>query len=225
MTTGEKIRLLLTTGVLIIVLSILILIEKLDFAQAIQITITFVLALITYTYVTRTKDIAEATRQQAEASVKMAEEMEAQRIMAARPVIVPRDTYESNASDSPPEFTGFELYNLGNGPAIEIEISVFNKDKTRRSSEKRSFFKASESINFYPDWNLKDYIGSTCYLVAEYQSIYSRDSHTWYQTWLPFRINQFPGTDKIIILPDNLEFREVSEKDRIDAFGSRSKPK
>lgn len=200
--------------------------------DSIDTTILFVLALATIFYAVRTSDIAnatieqakatkeqaEATRQQADASVKMAE-------VASRPYIVQRAVYKSTTSGSPPDFDYFEIYNVGNGPAIEVEISAFDKEKTHRNSVKRSFFGGSESIKiieFRLEWDLTTYAGSTCYLVSEYQSIYSYGSQKWYQTWLPFRIARIHGTDKIILSPGDLEFREISEKERIDAFGSRS---
>ncbi len=100
MRKGEIIGLSVATVVLIIVLSTLINIGKLDFAQAIQITITFVLVLVTVIYVLRTSEIAKATREQAEASVKMAEEMREQRYDEVRPVIDIQAVFKSDAAIS-----------------------------------------------------------------------------------------------------------------------------
>lgn len=192
--------------------------NKIDTSQLIQIIITFVLVLVTVAYVKRTADIAKATKQQADASVKMAE-------VASRPYIIQRAMFNSTTPGSPPDFDYFEIYNAGNGPAIEVEISAFDKEKKRRSSQKRSFLQGSNSIEFRLEWDLTTYVGSTCYLVSEYRNIYSYGSQTWYQTWLPFHIEQIQGTNKIILLSGDLEFREVSAKERIDAFSKRSEPK
>jgi len=195
--------------------------EVRDWAQTL-LTIALVAVTAVYAWSTdkiakATKEQAEATRQQAEASMKMAD-------VASRPYIIQTAAYNSAKSGSPPVLD-YDLYNAGNGPAIELEISVFDKENKRRSSEKRSFLRGSDSIKSRFDWDLTTYIGSTCYLVSEYQSLHSHDSKKWYQTWLPFMIGQSQGTNEIIVLLGDLEFREVSEKDRIDAFGRMSKPK
>ena len=52
---------------------------------SVQGALTVVLAGSTYYYARKTRDIAEATRQQAKASVKMAEEMREQRLAEDRP--------------------------------------------------------------------------------------------------------------------------------------------
>jgi len=210
-------------GLLIITLALMVLVtyrgSELNAADWAQITLMIGLVAITGFY-------AFSASKQANASVKMAEEMRAQRKMASRPVIIQKAVFKSIKAGSPPDFDYFEIYNAGNVPAIEVEISLFNKDKKRRSSEKRNFLGGSESTKFHLEWDLTTYVGSTCYLVSEYQSIYSHNSQTWYQTWLPFQIGQIQETGKIIVLPGDLEFKdEVSEKDRIDAFSRKSKPK
>ena len=58
-------------GILIIVV-VLRFFNAIDTAQSIQILITFTLAGVTLAYVKRTADVAKATKEQAEVSVKMA---------------------------------------------------------------------------------------------------------------------------------------------------------
>jgi hypothetical protein len=237
MRRNEIIVLCVAVSALVIALVRLTLLDVINTAQGIEIIITFVLVLVTVGYVRRTAEIADATREQAEAtrrqadaSVKMAEEMKEQRIMASRPVIIQRAVLETESRfrshDSLDWFSHFEVYNAGNGPAIEVEISLLNKEKTLIHSHRKSFLRAGETpIEFSPT-NLASLEKSTFYLVAEYQSVFSHGSQpTWYQTWLPFETVEAGKEGKIYVKAGELEFKEVNERDRFDAFSSRSKPK
>jgi len=161
---------------------------------------------------------------------KMAEEMREQRVMASRPVVIQKVVVETETElatfGSKDWFSYFKVYNAGNGPAIEVEISLLNKEKTPIHSQRKTFLRAGEPpIEFYPS-ELASLEKSTFYLVCEYQSILSQGTRkTWYQTWLPFETVEASKEGKIYVKPGELEFYEVSEKERIDAFGSRSKPK
>ena len=166
---------------------------------------------------------------QAYTSVKMAEEMKEQRVTASRPVVVQKavhekDIYEGSTKDY---FSHFEAYNKGNGPAIEVEISLLDNDKNLIESHRKSFLGAGEPpIEFRPTSLAARRENSTCYLVCEYQSILSSGPRKmWYQTWLPFKPSKSSEKDKIYVVAGELEFKEVNEKERIDAFSSRSKPK
>jgi len=156
--------------------------------------------------------------------------MREQRIMSSRPVIIQKAVVETETElatfGSKDWFSYFEVYNAGNGPAIEVEISLLNKEKTPIHSQRKTFLRAGEPpIEFSPS-ELASLEKSTFYLVCEYQSILSQGTRkTWYQTWLPFETVEVSKEGKIYVKPGELEFYEVSEKDRIDAFGSRSKPK
>jgi len=253
MTKTEIIKLFVAVIIFAVVIAVVAVLGRIDTAQTIQLIITFVLVLVTVAYVKRTAEIASATREQAQAtkeqadaSVKMAEEMREQRVMASRPVIIQRAVYKEGTftdlgiqrigieKTSAYFFSHFEVYNAGNGPAIEVEISLLNKEKILIANEemkpiswRESFLRASDpAIKFRPPniANLEESI--TYYLVCEYQSILSQGTRkTWYQTWLPFETVEASKEGKIYVKPGELEFYEVSEKERIDAFGSRSKPK
>ena len=197
-----------------------------DWIQAISMV---VLVLVTGIYAWRTFAISKATKKQADASVKMAEEMKEQRVTASRPVVVQKavhekDIYEGSTKDY---FSHFEAYNKGNGPAIEVEISLLDNDKNLIESHRKSFLGAGEPpIEFRPTSLAARRENSTCYLVCEYQSILSSGPRKmWYQTWLPFKLSKSSEKDKIYVVAGELEFKEATEKERIDAFGSRSKPK
>ena len=249
MRRGEIIGIFVAFGLLAGVVSGLALNKIITTAQAIELIILFGLVVVTAIYVRRTSEIAgatreqaAATRQQADASVKMAEEMREQRVMASRPVIIQKAVYkESGLTDEEIQWIGiersawsyfshFEVFNAGNGPAIEVEISLLNKEKILIVNEemkpiswRESFLRASDPpIKFRPSniANLEESI--TYYLVCEYQSILSRE--TWYQTWLAFEPAKSSKEDEIFIVAGELEFKEVNEKERIDAFGNGSKP-
>jgi Ca2+/Na+ antiporter len=197
--------------------------SKIEPAGWAQILLMLVLVSVTGFY-------AWSASRQADANVKMAEEMKEQRIMASRPLIIQRAVLETESRfrthDSSDWFSHFEVYNAGNGPAIEVEISLLNKEKTLIHSRRKSFLRAGETpIEFSPT-DLASLEKSTFYLVAEYQSVFSHGSQpTWYQTWLPFETVEGGKQGKIYVKAGELEFKEVSENDRLDAFSSRSKPK
>lgn len=173
---------------------------------------------------------AYSTIQIARASKEQAEEMKEQRVMSARPVIIQRATSWSETpfrtSGSDDDFYHFEVYNAGNGPAIEVEISLLNKEKSLIHSERKTFLRTGDSATQFNADELVSLEESTYYIVSEYQNIFSRGSRlTWYQTWLPFKTVKASQEGKIYVVAGELEFKEVVEKDRIDAFGRRSKPK
>lgn len=210
-----------------------------DWIQAIS---TLVLVAVTGIYAWRTHAISkatseqtQATKKQAEASVKMAEEMREQRIMASRPVIIQKVVVETETQfrtfGSKDWFSYFEVHNAGNGPAIELEVSLLDKEKNLLVSQRISFLKAGE-LPMRPDpfksytFDLDKREKSEYYLVSEYKSIFSGSPQPrWYQTWLPFETSGASEEGKIYVQAGELEFKEVPEKERIDAFGSRNKPK
>ncbi len=198
-----------------------------DWIQAISM---LVLVIATGIYAWRTFSISRATKQQADASLKMAEETKEQRIMASRPVIIQKAVIETETElatfGSKDWFSYFEVYNAGNGPAIEVEISLLNKEKIPIHSHRKTFLRAGEPPMEFSPSELASLEKSTFYLVCEYQSIFSHGPQpTWYQTWLPFETIESSEEGKIYVKPGELEFKEVLERERIDAFGSGRKPK
>jgi hypothetical protein len=185
-------------------------------------------------------------RKQANASVEMAKEMREQRVMASRPFIIQRAEQKKAVAKiiTTDYFSHFEIYNTGNGPAIEVEASLLNEEKSILYSERQSYLRTGESVKLLPVEFEKEQAlpdveppvklvpihliarDKQTYLVSEYQNIFSdRKNPTWYQTWLPFKASKASKKGEIYVEPGELEFREVNKKDRIDAFGSKSKPK
>ena len=200
--------------------------RKIDLGQILNIFTMLILVIITALY-------AYSTSEQAEASVKMAEEMREQRVMASRPVIIQKAMPEIINDVPLGHFSHFEVYNAGNGPAIELEISLLNKEKSLISAHRETFLMASKSLILGSPYggrgtpfDLADLDESNYYFVCEYQGIFSRGSkkQTWYQTWLPFRTSGH-GRRNISVISGELESREVLENERIDSFSSRSKPR
>ena len=179
--------------------------------ELIQVILMGLLVVITGIYAWRTFAISNATKRQADASVKMAEEMKEQRVLTSRPVIIQKAV--------PVEFIGdgfsdeFEICNAGNGPAIELEILLLDKDKKLLQSEGKTFLRVGEPpITFYPH-NLASHVNSDCYLLCRYQSIQSRGTKpSWYQTWLPFKPVKCQSRDYIYVQSGELEFEKVFEK-------------
>ena len=204
-------------------------------SDSIQIFLMGLLVVITAIYALLTHVISKATREQANASMKMAEEMRKQTIMSSRPWIIQKAIHEDEKKIRPIEdsfnpnyFSHFEIYNQGGGPAIELEISLRDKldrEGTGLQSHRETFLMAGKTLEFYPaDVGSLDE-SKTFYLACEYQSVLSRSLKIWYQTLLPFEPVKSSKDGKIYVKAGELEFKEVSEEERIDAFRSRSKPK
>ena len=173
-----------------------------------------------------TSGLAVYAAAQAYASVKMAEEMREQRIMTSRPVMIQKAMPTIIDGTTTDIFSHFEVYNAGNGPAIELQVSLLDKEKRPISVLRETSVTAGESpirpsaIRQAFPFELANLPESTYYIVCEYQSIFSRLSkkQTWYQTWLPFqRCKSSQGG--VRVEPGELEFKEITEKERINAFG------
>ena len=182
-----------------------------------QILILGVLVLVTMWYGAHTK--------------RMANEMREQRLMASRPVIIQKAVRKEEGprllgpvlrSDY---FSHFEIYNAGNGPAIELEIATVDQKRDYVHARRETFLRAGDLRDFPTDLALLEE-NTPYHLVCEYQGIFSRvGKETWYQTWLPFKVDKASKEGEVYVTAGKLEFKEVTEKDRIDAFISRSKPK
>lgn len=99
-------------------------------SEWVSVIVTAVLAGITGFYAKRTADIAKLTKQQAEASVKMAEEMRQQRL-ATRPVVIPDIDIHSDDKLYGHKVRGLAqsdfpliLTNVGTAAALELGIEL-----------------------------------------------------------------------------------------------------
>ena len=178
------------------VLAVVLLLKLINTAQAIQIIISFVLVLITAIYVKRTSDIARATKEQADASVKMAERMREQRYNECLPIlvlsIIPTWNTEGFAPNEIPYVylqngIGVKVMwcNVSKGVAINLRFSFYTAPT---SPGKASFFPPRESgtlevggkreidySEMLNDSQLREVTKEYCpHLLAEYQDIYER---------------------------------------------------
>ncbi|RJO60473.1 MAG: hypothetical protein C4542_09265 [Dehalococcoidia bacterium] len=157
---------------------------------------------------------------------KNLDETRAEVAMASRPLLVIRavvheaaTTYVADSVSAPKgaqktddrpltsHFSHFELFNAGNSPAISLKISLMNAEKAVLQGETLGFLRNNEqALTFVP---IKLELHKTYYLVCEYESVRSRVSKIWYQTWLPF--TAIEGTVKSLINVNvgELDFKEV----------------
>ncbi len=217
-------NILILTALGIMLVIIVAVIGALNIEQAPIYTLVLYAGLVVVTML-----YAYSSMETADASVKMAEEMREQRVMASRPVIIQKSVHEKDIWEGSTKdyFSHFEISNVGNGPAIEVESSLtVNKRDYSQSIRQTYLRKDDPPIKFRPYGieNLEE--NRTYYLVCEYQSILSSSPRKmWYQTWLPFKPSKSSEKGKIYVAAGELEFKEVPEEERIDAFRSRSKPK
>ena len=159
---------------------------------------------------------------------KMAEEMREQRIMTSQPRLIQKSVHEKDIWEGSTKdyFSHFEISNVGNIPAIEVESSLMDSEGNRSHSIRQTFLTNNDPpIKFRPSniTNLEE--TKTYYIVCEYQNIFSHGlKNPLYQTRLPFKISKSGEEGKIYMVAGELEFKEASEEERIDAFSRRSKP-
>ena len=165
----------------------------------------------------------------AHSTEKMAEEMREQRIMTSRPLLIQKSVHEKDIWEGSTKdyFSHFEISNVGNTPAIEVEISLLDNEGNRPHSIRQTYLRNDDPpIKFRPDniVNLEE--TKTYYLVSEYQNIFSYSlQKPLYQTRLPLKVSKSVQEGKIYMIAGELEFKEDDENERIDAFIRRSKPK
>jgi len=188
-------------------------------SDLIQIILMGLLVIVTGIYAWRTFTISKASKKQADASVKMAEEMREQRRPIVVQKVVPAKSvpYKLAAEDITKSISSdyFEIHNEGYGPAIELEILLLDKEKRQLGKQRETFFpKVSESpLEFHPN-GLTNHVNSTCYLLCRYRGVISSDeAQQWYETWLPFVPVKSQRGDRIIIQPKELKFSETHKKE------------
>ncbi len=170
-------------------------------SEWVQIALMTLLVVVTGIYAWRTHVISKATKEQADASVEMAEEMREQRYTECLPLLVPDITrrsivsrkLESNEVDYGTLQTGVGLevtwHNLGKGVAINTRLSFRSSLSLDSHPGEALFFPPRESqalgvggqkeIAFRDTWELYDIQeGHHTKLKAEYQDIYERNVTT-----------------------------------------------
>ncbi len=202
-----------------------------DIIYLVTLGLTMVVVLVDFYYSFQSKKMLEAKIEETKNEV----------MMGSRPLLVARavfhegaKSYEHDALSAPEgtktsdelspasHFSHFELFNAGNSPAIGLEISLMNEDKTILQSESIGFLRNNEqALSFIP---IKLETHKTYYIVCEYESIRSRVRKIWYQMWLPFTTVESAAKNTITVNAGELDFKEVLITERIDALKTRDKP-
>ena len=157
---------------------------------------------------------------------KNLEETRSEVAMASRPLLVIRavvheaaTTYMADIVSAPKgaqkaderpltsHFSHFELFNAGNSPAIGLKISLMNTDKVIVQGETLGFLRNNEQALTFVPIRLEQQ--KTYYLVCEYESIRSRVSKIWYQTWLPFTSEDGAAKGTMNVNVGELDFIEA----------------
>ncbi len=160
------------------------------------------LIAVTTIYASSTIQIARDTKRQAD-------EIREQRIMTSRPLLIQKSVNDD-------QFSHFEIYNAGNGTAIEVQVILLDQWEKTLDGKREGFLRSGDTpINFYT--NIPPAVGdSTFYIVSEYQGILTHSSKpTWYQTKLPCKLSV---SGKVI--DGKLQFLEVPQEKRIGIFSS-----
>jgi hypothetical protein len=157
---------------------------------------------------------------------KNLEETRSEVAMASRPLLVIRavvhdavTTYVADTVSAPKgaqkaddrpltsHFSHFELFNAGNSPAIGLEISLVNAEQIVLQSETLGFLRNNEQALTFVPIKLEQH--KTYYLVCVYESVRSRISKIWYQTWLPFTTIDGMAKGMMNVNVGELDFKEV----------------
>ena len=179
---------------------------------------------------------AISTERQAQASIKMAEEMREQRLAMSRPIIIMRPVHEELPETEGDNivtigsgyFSHFSICNVGNGPAIEVEASLLNSEKDYFEAVRETYLRAGEERDFRKsDSSLAERPDANYYLLCEYKDIPSGFSdQKIYQTWLPFKLVKTGQQGKFYVAPGELIYKlDVPTSERIGAFPTTEKPK
>jgi hypothetical protein len=165
------------------VLASLILETIINTAQAIESTVLFVLVCVTAIYTKRAAETADAAKQQADASVKMAEEMANTRYDAFRPIIdiveMPMEPTErikqgfAVGDGKFPDELPCILRNIGTGPAIGVSSFIIvpsNSGQRPRDFGTIAVGEKTVEMRLSPQQT-----GDRMFLVAYYKDVYGRD--------------------------------------------------
>lgn len=117
---------------------------QIDTAQLITLIVTSIIVLVTVVYVKRTADIAQASKEQAEASTKMLK----QRV---KPRLIPDFYLEGIFSENREVPFNFIISNDGEGPAYDLDIRIeddSNPPNQLKFYEKRPVLRSRDSIHW-----------------------------------------------------------------------------
>jgi hypothetical protein len=176
--------------------------------------LTAALVYVTGFYAYSISQSVEIAKQSAEVSKKIAEETKEARLATSAPILL-----QTAAFALPYEryFSHFEVWNAGNGTAIELVISILSEGKHPIEGTNVPFLKPGEETIYKPR-DLTKLEDVKCYLVATYMDIsHLTGGKVFNQTWLPFIIQKarsFEGTEIRDVNLGELSFEfGIPEKD------------
>ena len=173
-----------------------------DWIQAISMV---VLVGVTIIYAWRTHVISKRTKEQADASVKMAKEMRDTRYDALRPIIdivnIPQTPIElansAYAKELPKELP-CKLRNIGVGPATDVYSFVYHGSDERGRYNFGTIVIGKETDPVRLSLSQKD---DHWFLVAYYKDVYGR----WFESSREVRLGA--------VNPDPLQIRQIPEEE------------
>lgn len=129
-----------------------------DNSGAVQAISVAVLAVVTAVYAIATMKIGNATTKQAEASVRMTEEMREQRLAEHMPLLLVdlldyntggmKPGPERRVDDCYPASLSFRVTNVGDGPAIDVEMAVVHSQVHYWRSATKGYLLTEEPLDY-----------------------------------------------------------------------------
>lgn len=192
MWSNIKVRVYGGVGILLIIIIYLKVTSLITMAEAINLILLVGLVAVTAIYARQTGEIARETKVQAEASIRMAKEIENQRYGAVRPVLdilmkplTPLEHAKIGYSEIEevklPEYIKCVFVNIGIGPAIDIwHFAIYETNKIR---QELGVLKINDtSIEVYLSLDNRD---NDSYLVVNYSDMYGRNFESTREVILP----------------------------------------
>lgn len=143
-----------------------------------QALLTLALVIVTAIYAMRTAAIAQSTKEQAKASIKMAEEMKEQRYDSFLPIIdiicvktTPSETMIRAYEENPPNEINCILRNVGVGPALDVYSFVQPTPNDRHHHHFDTIETGKETKPLYLSL---EKINDSSFIVAYYKDVYGR---------------------------------------------------
>ncbi len=219
---SEKIVLFLALGLL--VASVILLItfkDKIAISDAVQILITLALVLVTFVYVIHTANIADKTRQQAEATVRMVKQMVKPKLMPEiflEGGLFEEHSVESNVivSNRSVKFKA-TVSNDGNGSAYDVELSIEDDSKPPSilvTRDKISVIRKGDEKN-WQDPSLYLYFPYSDKLQRRFFIIRYKDIDGEYEIRQPFVLTT-AGQDMPCVRPESISRHILKKQDLED---------
>ena len=136
-------------GIILAITIIFMIIEVVRKSQTLEYVLLAGLIAVTTWYAYGTMKIAKATKEQAKASVEMAEEMREQRLSEARPYLLIKLAdellqWDDIEQDRRPHKFEVTIRNVGRGPAINLWAALWHSKNTYFAGDSKSYLVAGE---------------------------------------------------------------------------------